>query len=324
MSRLMTATLLLAFLAAGGCGTQDVLLGAEKGYLFTAYDAVSPPGEPVELRARLQAGDLLSARSGYVVRFLRDGRIFKAAETDADGVAAVTFTPSGPDDYRFTVEVSPNGFPDQPPSPVELLVACRAADTPLMVVDLDKTLVASGFQDVLIGSPQPMPQSQEVMKRLAERYSVVYLTHRPDLFGPRSKAWLREYAYPAGPLLLSDIGGFLKGSEAFKSRMLRELGRRFKRIEIGIGDKVSDAEAYHDNGIQAFLIIQPDQLRTPQELRALSESLAKLPEAVQVVTGWDQVEKAVFAKASFPRSRAQQQLNKLAEAMEPKPPPAGK
>lgn len=317
-------TLLFLVFMAGGCGAQDALLGAEKGYLFTAYDAVCLPGEPVELRARLQAGDLLSAQSGYVVRFLRDGKIFKAAETDGDGVAAVTFTPAAAGDVRFAVEVSPNGFPDEPPSPVALLVACRAADTPLMVVDLDKTLVASGFQDVLIGEPRPMPESPRVMKRLAGRYSVVYLTHRPDYFGPKSKAWLRAHAYPAGPLLLSDIGGFLKGSEAFKSRVLAELRRRFKRIEIGVGDKVSDAKAYHDNEIKAFLIIQPDQAGSAEELRKLSESLAELPDAVQVVTGWDQVEKAVFAKASFPRSRAQQQLNKRAEALEARQPPAKK
>jgi len=324
MSRLAMLPLLLSWLGAGGCGAQDVLLGAERGYLFAAYDALALPGETVELRGRLQAGDLLSAQRGFVVRFVREGAIFKAAETDSHGVAAVTFTPSRAGEYRFRAELSPSGFADRPPSPAELVVACRPRDAPMMVVDLDKTLVASGFQQVLIGEPEPMPHSQRVARRLAGRYGVVYLTHRPDFFGPKSKAWLAGHGYPPGPVLLSDVGGFLAGSEEFKSGALAELCRRFKRIEIGVGDKIADAKAYHANGLKAFLIIQPDPAAGAEALRTLAQSLQELPESVQVVTGWDQVEKAVFSKASFPRSQAQAQLNRMADALPGKPPPGGK
>ncbi len=61
--------------------------------------------------------------------------------------------------------------------------------------------------------------------------------------------------YPVGPVLLSDIGGFFRGSGAFKTSALRELRKRFTNIEIGIGDKISDARSYYDNYMQSFLII---------------------------------------------------------------------
>ncbi len=314
----------LLALAVGGCGAQDVLLQTQKGYLFTAADAIAPPGEPVDLRVRLQAGDLLRGQRGCVVRFYRGGEFFKAAETDADGAAVVAFTPEKPGDEHFTAELSPNGFPGDPPGPVRLVLACRKPDAAMLVVDLDRTLVGSGFQQVMIGDPKPMAGSRRVMKRLAERYGVVYLTHRPDYFGPKSKAWLKKHAYPPGPLLLSDLGGFLSGSEKFKSGVLAGLRRRFHRLEMGIGDKPSDGQAYHDNGMKAFVILQPGEATRDEELEGLIAALEKLPDAVVAVTGWDQIESAVFGKASFPRSGLLGKLRKMLQARKAKNTKPGK
>ena len=312
MRRTAAALLLSAVASLVGCGVQQVLLGTEGEYFYGAFDGLALPGEEVALRARLQGGDLLGARSGYVVRFLRDGRLFKAAETDGDGVATVSFTPPATGDYDFTAELSPRGFPDDPPAPRDFTVVCRPADTPMIVVDMDKTVVASGFQQVLIGDPEPMPNSQKVMQRLPERYTVVYLTHRPDYFGPKSKAWLRRHRYPSGPLLLSDIGGFLRGSGAFKDAALSELRGKFKRIEIGVGDKVSDAQAYHDNGLKAFLIVQIPQAADAASYEAMDKDLAALADEAQVVTDWRQIADALAKKASYPRSAMQQKLKALA------------
>ncbi|MDK1031914.1 MAG: hypothetical protein QGD94_07905 [Planctomycetia bacterium] len=316
MPRLATLSFLTMVVLATGCGTQEMLLGTEGKHLFIVSDALALPGEEIVLQARLRSGDLLKAQPGRIVRFSLNGRLFKIAETDGDGAATVSFTPEAAGDYRFSVEMAPTGFSDAPPGARQLLVACRKAEAPLMVVDMDKTLVASGFDAVLIGNPKPMQMSSAVMNRLARKYTVVYLTHRPDYFGPKSSAWLREHGYPVGPLLLSDITGFLKGSGAFKSRMLEELRRRFKNIPIGIGDKISDAQAYHDNGMRAFLIISVSEATGSAALTALADALGSLPEAVQVVTDWSQIEKGIFDGASFPRSKAQEQLRKLAKDAE--------
>jgi len=283
--------------ALAGCGAQGTLLGAERGHLFVACDVPATPGQSVQLRVRHQSGDLLADRAGHVVRFCLDGKLYRAAETDADGVATVTFTPPKPGQYLFTASFSPNGFADDPPSPVQLRVACMPADTPIMIVDLDHTLVAGGFEQVLIGDPAPMPHSREVMARLARKYTPIYLTRRPYYFSTKSKAWLKHYGYPPAPVLLSDMGGFLKGPEAFKSAELFELRKTFQQVRIGIGDKPSD------------LILRPDPSDGLEALRELSDDLAELPEDVQVATDWREIERAVLGAARYPKSRALAQVD---------------
>jgi len=327
MTRALPVFWLTCLLCASGCGSQNVLLDTKSKYLFLTFDSLCRPGEEVDLRARLQAGDLLHARAGAVVRFLRGGKLYKAAETDGHGIAAVTFVPETPGDYEFTAEVSPNGLSDEPPAPQKLLAACREADTPSLIVDLDKTLVASGFEQVLIGQVRPMPGSPEVMRRLAEKYAIIYLTHRPDYFGPKSKAWLRAHGYPVGPLLLSDIGGFLGGSGKFKTRAIGRLRERFANIRIGIGDKVSDAQAYDDNGMRAFLILDIPEPPTAEQLRELARALSPLPPRVQVVTSWSQIDRAVFGDGLYPPSEAKRMLIRRAKALDAKegpPQAAGK
>ena len=200
----------------GGCGVQSLLLGSDGSQLLTVADALALPGEEVWLQARCQAGDFLKPQSGYVVKFYHDDRLIQSAETDAAGVASVPFTPTRPGDYRITVEVSAAGMAEKPPKNQDILIACRDARASLVVVDMDKTIVASGFQTVLLGDPTPMARSAEVLAELSKKHSIIYLTHRPDYFGIKSRAWLRDNDFPAGPLLLSSISGFLKGSGALE------------------------------------------------------------------------------------------------------------
>lgn len=316
MKRPLTVALFLLVFTVYGCGSQSVLFDTGSEYLFVGFDALSLPGEQVQLQARLQAGDLLQPQEGYVVRFYRDGKLFKIAETDRHGMATVSFTPEGPGTYRFTADLSPNGFTDKMPSVQSLLVACRDAEEPMLVVDLDKTLVASGFETVLIGDPQPMAGSVQVMQRLAEKHSIIYLTHRPDYFGPKSKAWLQKNNYPDGPVLLSDIEGFLSGSGEFKSNAIRQLREKFTNIEIGIGDKVSDAQSYYDNYMQSFLIMDLPASPTAIQLREMAGAMETLPDEVQVVSSWAQIEAAIFEGEKYPRSAAQKLLSSMADAIE--------
>ncbi len=302
---------LLAFsLAAAGCGAQPQLLGTEGKYLLTARDVLALPGEEVSLVARLQGGDFLQDQPGYVMRFerLEDRSAVRAAQTDEEGKAVVTWTPDVPGDTEFEVGPAPAGFEDAPPEPQTLLVACRAADEPIAVVDLDKTLVASGFQAVLLGDPKPMPHSTRVVEQLSREHTIVYLTHRPEYFGPKSKAWLRRQGYPRGPVLLSTATGFLKGSGAYKTQALAELGERFTHLRVGIGDKPSDAMAYHDNGMTSILVFHMPAGEDPEPLAKLAEEIGDLAETVHVVTDWQEVGKVLFEGASFPPERIRKRL----------------
>lgn len=291
---------------------KGILLGTNGSYLFTVADVLSNPGEEVHLRSRLQGGRFLSDQPGHLVSFYRDGEIFDSARTDAEGFATVQFTPSEPGDYRFEVKVSADKLTDTPPATRTLLVACRSADAPIAIVDLDKTVVASGFHTVLLGEPIAMLGSQRVLDRLAEKYTIVYLTHRPDQLGPKSKAWLMRKKFPPGPVLLAGIRQFIKGSGAYKTAAISELRNRFSNIQIGIGDKISDAAAYYDNGLRSFLIIEVPEDEDADDYTKLADKLATLPDGVQVVTGWDQIDEALFAGASHPRSAMEGRLRQLA------------
>jgi len=317
MKRLLTFAALAALVPlaalAAGCGAQNLILGSGGESLLTVRDAVAPPGAEVPLVARFQQGDLLRGRPGHVIRFRRGDETVLAAETDADGVARVTFAPPAPGDYVFTVEVAAAGLPDEPPPPRDLLVACRAPDTPLAVVDLDKTVVASGFQTVLLGNPEPMEGSVDVLKRLADDHTIIYLTHRPDYFGPKSKDWLKAQGFPRGPVLLSSVESFRKGSGTYKSDMIKTLKARFSRVELGIGDKFSDVQAYHDNGMKAILILPVPENATSKDLRALADEVAALPAAIHVVRTWDQVQAILFDGKAFPPPPMAQQLRALAD-----------
>jgi hypothetical protein len=291
------------------------VLGEENGFLFTGYDALAVPGEETAVRVRLQRGSLLRDCPDMAVRFADGGRTLGHAVTDDEGCAAVRFRPPAPGDYTVTARVASGSPKHVPPGPVEVLVACREADAPLLVVDLDKTLVASGIKTVLVGDPAAMPQSVEVMNQLARRFTPVYLTHRLDYFGPKSKAWLREHGYPRGPVLLAEVREFLKGSGEFKSDTLQHLRRRFRGRLVGIGDKISDAKAYHANGLEALLLVRTPENADAGDLRSLARSVRSLPEGVQVVAAWDEIRQALLEGVEFPRLQFEGRLLARAEQL---------
>lgn len=320
--RMWTAVVSLAFLA--GCGTQGALLGSDGNYVLIVQDALTTPGEPVRLSARLEEGDLLQGRAGWVIRFDREGGLFKATSTEADGSATVLYTPDAPGQTRFVASVSPMGLKNSPPEPRSFTVYARPPDTPIVLCDLDKTVVATGFETVLMGNPKPMKDSAKVLHGIAENHQVVYLTHRPDYFSRKSQAWLWENDFPRGPVLLASVSGFLSGSGAYKTKAIRRMQEEFTNIQAGVGDKVSDALAYHETGLRSFLIVQPPEGDQPKPYRELAEQLSALPEAVEVVTNWQQVRQAFFQGKHYPPGdmvkKLQRQASRLASEDDHKEP----
>lgn len=299
--------------ASAGCGAQEAFLAADGTTLFIGRDGLGVPGRETDLQAQVRGGDFLRGRPGLAVRFYRGGELYKVAETDANGVATVAFTPPAEGDYLFQAAVAPAGMAGDLPQPAPLLLACRKPDTPLAIVDLDKTIVASGFEAVLAGNPQPMAGSQGVLARLARTHTVVYLTHRPDFFTRKSRDWLREQQYPIGPLLLSTRSQFLSGSGRYKAAAIAHLQRDFGRVEIGIGDKISDARAYHESGMKAILIYHVSASAEPARRQREAKELESLPAEVQVVSNWAEVADALAGKRVDARRRIVEELRSKVE-----------
>lgn len=281
------------------------LVGAQHGYLWYAFDTLALPGQPITLQARLQSIRNFKGVSGVKVAFVRDGRRIGSAMTDADGSASLEWTPPKADIYTLDVEIT--DIPDSADAkvgqlqPTVLVVSAQPANTPFVVIDLDHTVVASSFFRVLVGGASPMADSVRVARRINEDYGIIYLTHRPDLLTAKSKTWLRSNGYPAGPLLVSDIRGLIEGSGEFKTAKIKQLRKVYPKTAIGIGDKYSDAQAYVDNGMEAFLIPHYDR-NDPDEIRDAARQIADLTGKgrLNVVDNWSQVEKGIFQNQAYP------------------------
>ena len=282
-------------------GAGEVCLDAENGAVFHALDTLAYPRQPVDLVAQLRSAAGLTPIAGATVAFTRGDWVAGRITTDANGVAAMRWTPPEAGNYSFEasiVAVPNENFRDMLGVKASLLVAAR--DKALqVVVDLDHTVVDSSFFDVMVGGGKCMADSVEVLGRVSKRYGIIYLTHRPDLLTHKSKSWLADNGYPSGPLFLSEMKD-LPDSGKFKSARLAVLRRDSPGVAIGIGDKLSDAQGYLDNGMSAYLI--PDYKQNPKDMRALAAEIRALrgQGRLQVVDNWRQIEQGIFSGKQFP------------------------
>jgi hypothetical protein len=307
---------LFGFSLVGGCRFIQDIVGMRKGYLLQAQDVLTLPGKKVILRTRLESGSFLHDERNRTILFSLNDKLFAAARTDEEGFAEAAFQPAAPGDYVFTINVKPGELKTDLPPQAELLVACRRADAPIVVADLDGTVVAPDFRAVLTGDPAAMPGADATLNRLSADHTILYLTHRPEVFGPKSKLWLREHNFPRGPVLLANRSDLIKSNEKYKSQELYTLRRSHRCIQIGIGNKISDAKAYLDNGLKAILILQLHKPENPGDIRKQAKSLAQLPDSVQIVRTWKEIDMALFTDKAFPRSQAQRELFQLADEVQ--------
>ncbi len=309
----------LSSLGPVGCHGPDAItkaLGMQGPYLFYGFDTIVLPGRPADIAVRLQKGPYLNDEEGVLVRFERNGQFVALSRTDDEGYARATFTPPEPGDYLVTARTV-GGDPDEPdPEPVRVLVACRKADTPIAIVDIDKTLVASSFDTVLSGEPEAMPGSKAFLKQLAADHTLVYLTLRLDYFGPKTKRWLDDQGYPVGPLWVSRFHGLLQGNRDYRRERIRKLRRDFVHVKLGLGDKISDAVAYLANEMDAAIFIQPDRIGEPDEARQLASSLEALPQRTIVVSGYEDLQKALNGDSFFTPDRMARKLREKARKLE--------
>ncbi len=294
--------------SSAGCGLGKTFFGSTGEYLVYGTDALIVPGQTVVLEARVQKGDFLKDQAGVAMEFYHQGRRVKRDVTDAEGTARLTVNIDSPGDYFYEARIADDAKLEDLSDPEEvtaqMLIRCRRPDAPLMVVDLDKTVVASGFDQVLVGDPEPMRNAASVLRRCSQRWDVVYLTHRPQYFRTKSRQFLEDYGFPNGPLLLSELTSFIRGSGAFKRNILESITAKFKAVRIGVGDKFSDVEAYHAYGLESYLILPDRSGMDREDLEDLRNNLRKLPDEIQAVDGWKEVEKALFQGNRYPVSEA--------------------
>ena len=316
---LVGAAVCLAGAAAARAGFRDLLKEVRDriGAVLLARDVLVEPGKEVTLEADLRSGLRVSGVQGKRIQFHLDERRLGEFVSDRDGKVSVRWTaPEAAGDYSIRVRVKPADQPERRVEDSQLLVAVRKPDTPMVVVDLDKTVVASGFARVLMGGAEPMAGANLVMQRLAGNHTVVYLTHRPDFLGPKTKKWLAENHFPTGPVLTSTMEALINGSGAYKTARLASIKRTFRNVIIGIGDKISDVRVYADHGLKSILILHVDWSEDdPEDFEKLAAELAALPDAIQVVTNWSDVAAILFERTVRPKQEMEKRLRDVARRL---------
>ncbi len=306
-------------LAAKAAG--QIFLGAEKGVIFYAFDTLAYPGKSVDLVASVAKSRDPRGMVGAKVGFYDGNSLLGEATTDKSGRASIKWTPPKACDYNLTARIItvPKGESEEMTAapPAQLLVACRKKDTKFVVIDLDHTVVDSSFFRVLIGGAKPMSDSAKITRKIARKYSIIYLTHRPDLLTRKSKSWLKKNKYPSGPLLVSKLKEAFGDSGKFKTARLKDVRKTFPGVLIGIGDKLSDAQAYVDNGLTAYLI--PHYKRDKaKDSRKMSKRIKALNGRgrLHVVDGWGEIDAGIFKNRKYPPEAYVRRLDARAEQLE--------
>lgn len=119
-----------------------------------------------------------------------------------------------------------------------------------VVVDIDETISATDYASFFGpggDSSRPHRQAREVLTEISGDFGIIYLTARPQWLFSETRAWLKDNGFPAGPVLTTArlVDVFWPGP--FKARLLALLRRHNPEILIGIGDRVTDEQAYRFN-----------------------------------------------------------------------------
>ena len=295
-------------------------IGAEHGAIFYAFDTLAYPQESVDLTARVQSAKNLEMIPDVTVGFFRGDEPVGSAVTGGDGLATIQWTSPKAGGYEFEARIIAAPGEELAElleiTPAPLVVTAWPKDKAFVVVDLDHTVVDSSFFRVLFGGAKPAADSVRVMRRIAGRYGVIYLTHRPDLMTRNSKGWLREHEYPLGPLLVSELKEAFGDSGKFKTAKLAAVTEAFPNAKIGIGDKLSDAQAYVDNGLVAYLI--PYYKEKPESMREMARDIRRLAGRgrLNVVSNWREIEAGIFGGKKFSPEIFADELSRRADELQ--------
>ncbi len=217
-------------------------------------------GDTLRLVAFVEREPMLGFRSSVKdcdVRFYVDGREIGEDDTNADGRASVKY--DGPTDAEtFEARAVLAGR------------KLRAAgsihrwdeDRTIVAVDIDDTIAETEYTELIFedaDDSDPVHDSQETLRHIANDYHIVYVTARPRFLLDKTLDWLKEKKYPAGPVItVRGLRQMLRPGKS-KRAVLHELRKRWSNLSIGIGNNAGDAYAYGANKMLCLIIPSADE-----------------------------------------------------------------
>lgn len=266
----------ILFIALGLAGCAGV-----KPAQITTYDLICLPGEKVELKAKLESagffrGDIRNEK----ILFYDNGNKLGEGLTDKTGFLSVPYDADGAGFFKIEARLDSEKY-ESPPS--RLLLRVAPPETKFLVVDIDNTL--SDMSPILMlvtenAKIPPVKGSPEALQRLAEKYTIIYMTGRDAVLSQKTKEWLGKNGFPDGPVFFWDFLHTPLSKRKYKSDLISQIGRKFQLIQIGIGNSVGDAVAYLANGLEAIILL-------PTEHKKRADAL---PRGARIVNSWDEIQ----------------------------------
>jgi hypothetical protein len=242
---------------------------------LSVSDAVTTPGRPVKLEARLvRAGPLMeSGLGGEQLAFFVAGKQVGTAMTGGDGRAYLEYTPKMRGNQTVTVRLLPN----------KRVTAAEATATvgswerrrPILLVERPALIEPARRRslpdlEVLTGAePSPAAGAAEELKRLAEFYfNIIYLEQTEDTgMVPRDfRQWLMQHGFPFG-LRVTVQKGADGLSETFQA--LQTAG--WENMQAGVGRSGEFGEALLKHRLRAVLIVPERDPQLPRRIQQASD-----------------------------------------------------
>ena len=237
------ASISMAVALSTGCGAPSV--GAD--------DVVVVPGQEAVFCASVDNSFMNQAMPGTKVEFYvgRD----KLGEGTTDSVGLVSVRKPLPGQSRnWEARALVNGS----------TVVSRGQvfhwglDKTVVAVDVDETISRTTYSNLFFTqfdtTSQPVEHSAAALKAMNGDYYICYISARPRWLHNKTKRWLSDHGFPAGPVLHAEKFEACLKQEEYKQRMLAEFQARFPNLLIGIGDKDVDDRAYGANSMLAVIL----------------------------------------------------------------------
>jgi hypothetical protein len=259
----------LVFIAVGltGCG----------GERITVDHALVPAGVKAVISVRAESVLLFGLNRAVANRELEakvGGSVVGRARTGAGGWASL---PVGSlETGVHSIEVAGAG------SGQSFRVVARPRGTPILVCDVDGTIYRSGGEDASAASgtdrAHAWPGAAEVLRAASSRYGIVYVTAREEALRAETRRFLEAGRFPGGCLVMWNASVDPVSRRSLKTKHLVALQSDWPWLEWGLGDLVTDVEAYRAIGLRAVRL-EP----------GLDHGSQKRPDGTWLARDWDAI-----------------------------------
>lgn len=236
-------------------------------------DALTAPGQPVSVEARLAAVGPLGAvgLGGEPLELVVDGKSVASGMTGGDGRAFLTYSPNVQGVFPIQVRVVPSSR--VLPAEGHAGLAVWEQRNPIVVVELSSLMESPAPRSLpdigvpLVRDRKPIPDAAEELAKLTQfYYRVIYVVFLPPMGGDGFRAnieardWLVAHKFPPGYVLVLPAG-----ESALGARIDELHAAGWKTIKTGVGRSTAFAEAFLQRRLQAIIVPESAEGAVPRK-----------------------------------------------------------